>query len=97
MYNQILNYGKSLKEEELITPAIIIMGFMSTKSILELKKELYEKGVTCKKYVENSIDCLERLRQSTDDQDIVYYTLQYIKFRNPMVTDIISDILGGMF
>lgn len=97
MYNQILNYGKDLQKKEFITPATIIMGFMSTKEILQLKKELYEKGVSCKKYVENSVDCLERLRQSTDEQDIVYYTLQYIKFRNPMVTDIINDILGGMF
>ena len=63
----------------------------------KLKKDLNKHKVICKKYVEGIDDCFERLRQSTDEQDVVYYTLNYIKFRNPMVSDVITEILGGMF
>ena len=97
MYDDILEYGLELKQRTTVTPVSIIVGFMSPKEILQLKKDLNKHKVICKKYVEGIDDCFERLRQSTDEQDVVYYTLNYINFRNPMVSDVITEILGGMF
>ena len=43
MYDDILEYGLELKQRTTVTPVSIIVGFMSPKEILQLKKDLNKK------------------------------------------------------
>lgn len=79
-----------------MTPRDLINGLLDTIELLRLKRSLHVKGVVALEQPENTQACLNLIANSLNENTLVFYTLVYIKLRNPIVNEVIDNVIRGM-
>lgn len=97
MYDKVVNYGETLKTNgSTMTPKELINGLLDTIELLRFKRSLHTNDVRALEQPENTQACLNLITNSIDSQSLVFYTLVYIKLRNPIVREVIDNVIRGM-
>ncbi len=97
MYDKVRAYGNVLKSNGgTMTPKEIITDLMEPIELLRLKRNLYLNNVKALEQPENTRACLNIIQSCNTEQELVYYTLVYIKLRNPIANETIDNIIRGM-
>ena len=97
MYDKLVNYGEKLKTNgATMTPRELIDNLLDTIELLRLKRSLHTNDVKPLEQPENTQACLNLIANSNSEQTLAFYTLVYIKLRNPVVKEVVDNVIRGM-
>lgn len=98
MFEDILNYGRKVLDNRYSDVPFEILSRLSNPiNQVYLKRELAEKGFSIQLPIEyESLDQTVKLMETAiNDTEFVFYTVNYLAIRNPLMSNELFDFLKG--
>lgn len=96
LIDKILKYASILKVKgSTTTPVEVVEGLLDAWEILRLKQAMLQRNFSDKPVVmpKNKDEALEMIKACDDEGELVYYTLAYMEYRNPILQGVTSKFL----
>ncbi|GAA0101709.1 hypothetical protein UT300012_24240 [Paraclostridium bifermentans] len=96
LIDKILKYASILKiKGSVTTPVDVVEGLLDAWEILRLKQAMLQRAYNIRPSVmpQNKDQALEMIRACENEGELVYYTLAYMEFRNPILQGVTGKFL----